>query len=258
MAHKDYKPMVKRGVWLEKFLKTDLRWMGYKDLVKEFLDIYQVEFELSDKDTSIQFFKILDEYPDFINILKMHPMEPSLKDRYGKIFEKFEVSFSQKDLTGIENLFETKRVIRKAFQNICDNPKPWDYHFAKSNVYDLDQWDSKHFSLLSLIRYYNGLVERLTTTRHGLTKGTTFASEFDNIDPLTEALNKGDLPRLRLSSFPWEVAGSRMFFDFLYKGGQEYFLFCPQCGNFVTILRHGKKKFCSDICKTRFRIANLK
>ena len=53
--------------------------------------------------------------------------------------------------------------------------------------------------------------------------------------------------------FPWDIVSSRIFFDFLFLGGQEYFMFCEYCGKFTVIKRKGRKKFCSDICRSNKR-----
>jgi hypothetical protein len=68
-------------------------------------------------------------------------------------------------------------------------------------------------------------------------------------DPTFELIQKkidGGLQRNYL------IIVARIFFDFLILGGQEYFLFCEQCDRFTVIRRKGRKKFCSDICRTNY------
>lgn len=43
---------------------------------------------------------------------------------------------------------------------------------------------------------------------------------------------------------------SNILFDFLLLDGQEYYGFCEYCSKFFAIERKGRKKFCSDICRT--------
>ena len=52
------------------------------------------------------------------------------------------------------------------------------------------------------------------------------------------------------SIFPWGPVAAKYFFDFLLLGGQEYFILCKHCKRFTVVQRKGKKKFCSDICRT--------
>lgn len=55
MASKEYKQMIQRGKWLEKFLNPKLKSWGYKELALEFIDVYQVYFEFSKNDKFIEF-----------------------------------------------------------------------------------------------------------------------------------------------------------------------------------------------------------
>ena len=50
--------------------------------------------------------------------------------------------------------------------------------------------------------------------------------------------------------FAFQSMAAHIFFEFLMISGQEYYLFCQHCGRFTVIRRKGRKKFCSDICRT--------
>ena len=43
---------------------------------------------------------------------------------------------------------------------------------------------------------------------------------------------------------------SRVFLDFFIKGGQHYFGYCANCNRFMIVHRKGRKKSCSDLCRT--------
>ena len=50
---------------------------------------------------------------------------------------------------------------------------------------------------------------------------------------------------------------SNILIDFLMLGGQDYFIFCNYCNRFTVVERKGRKKFCSDICRTNHRNIEL-
>jgi hypothetical protein len=232
MASKKYKQMIQRGKWLEEFLNPDLKPWRYKQLALQFIDIYQVEFKLSRKDLSIQFLEMLAENPQIERV---------------KLFHNFD-SISTTQINHINNLFKVKKIIETAFKIIQSNSKPWGYHFSETKL--REKHNQKDFNYLKLVSVYDGLVNHLYMDEDGLIKKNVFyVREFHECYP--------DESEKRPSTFPWVVAASRMFFDFLFMGGQEYFLFCKQCGRFSVIERKGRKKFCSDICKTRFRTTNI-
>jgi hypothetical protein len=43
---------------------------------------------------------------------------------------------------------------------------------------------------------------------------------------------------------------SRVFLDFFLKGGQQYFGYCANCRRFMIVHRKGRKRSCSDLCRT--------
>ncbi len=51
----------------------------------------------------------------------------------------------------------------------------------------------------------------------------------------------------------YRVIVARILFEFLMAGGQQYYIFCQQCGRFTLIQRAGRKKFCSDACRSAHR-----
>lgn len=51
----------------------------------------------------------------------------------------------------------------------------------------------------------------------------------------------------------YRVIVSRILFEFLLAGGQQYYIFCQQCGKFTLIQKAGRKKFCSDACRSAHR-----
>lgn len=71
------------------------------------------------------------------------------------------------------------------------------------------------------------------------------------LSPYEEAVNLKVTENPTFDLVPnYIVIISRIFFDFLILGGQGYFLFCEYCGRFTVIRRKGRKKYCSDVCRT--------
>jgi len=226
MASKEYKQMIQRGKWLEKFLNPKLKSWGYKELALEFIDIYQVYFEFSKNDKSIEFL-----------------VEIEKKSEYYKCDGIISYNFDVR----IQKALSIKQQINHVFQAIISTSKPWGYQFSEEKEMSSQEECNNKYELPEL---YNRLVKLMSVGEDGLEFKRAFS--FGTTLSLVAVTGKS-----LYDFFPWDVAAARMFFDFLLLGGQEYFLFCKYCGNFSVIERKGRKKFCSDICKTRYRTSNL-
>lgn len=310
MPNLDHERMIKLGEWLQKFLSPDTKSWGYRDLAKDFIDLYDMAFELSHNDITIQALALIkDSDPEigknYIGYLEgidrfLELNIPFLLDSPNDKTEKFNILYQNANDEGkkiltlihdniiIEDPFEEKNfdaeiflindfieyslkkiakiieissLIKTTFQLLSENSTPWIY--SLSTIFQNDKYltynHNKRSSLnglmvklsnhnpSTLLNGYKGVVEEIIINEHRVEKQKTFQTIYK------DSLSTREHP----SVFPWEVAASRIFFDFLFLGGQEYFLFCEYCGKFTVIQRKGRKKFCSDICRTAHRNDNL-
>ena len=64
MANKDTERMIKLGEWLETYLNPEIKPREYRELAKNFIKLYNVDFELKENELSIKFFECLDKQDD--------------------------------------------------------------------------------------------------------------------------------------------------------------------------------------------------
>lgn len=285
MANPIFQRMIKLGGWLEEFLNPDTKSWGYRKLAKDFIDLYDMAFELSNNDITIQALALIKDADEkieksYIESLKKidHFLElnirlltnppnnetgkldllyQNLNNEGKKILTLIQENIASEDLLEEEDYvsynfieyslkkiaktIEISFLIKTIFQSLSKNTTPWIYILYK--ILEDDKSLINHHNSRTLLYGYNGLVEELIVNENGAKKQKTFRNEYVNSFPTPE----------HPSLFPWEVAASRIFFDFLFLGGQKYFLFCKYCGNFTVVQRKDRKKFCSDMCRTSHR-----
>ena len=148
-------------------------------------------------------------------------------------------------------IFQTKFDIFKIIRAISDSPTPWHITLnlhsedlaqiknktnytenEKKILRDLDQKEKIFQAADRLKRSYPKLGEHINFTKTGVEKPKKF--------------NDGYVRGI----IPWDVIASRTLFDFLISGGHEYIGFCNRCDKLYIAQRKGRKKFCSDVCRT--------
>jgi len=289
MANPDFERMIELGEWLEEFLNPDAKSWGYRDLANEFINMYDMAFELSHNDITIQalalikdndsqtenrYVESLKETDNFLELTnklltdapntetgKLDLLYKNVNDegrnilsliKKNTVIEELEIEedfvsydFIEYSLKIIARTMEIIFIIKKSFQLLSQDSTPWEYCLFQ--IFQKNRLLMNHYNERTLLHGYNGLVEELIINKNEAKKQKTFREKYGN---------SFSTP-IHPSVFPWEVAASRIFFDFLFLGGQEYFLFCNYCGKFTVIQRKGRKKFCSDICRTSHRNAEL-
>lgn len=64
MPNPNFVKMIKLGEWLEYYLAPDTPYWTYQNLVNNFIEVYNVDFKLSDNDITIEALKLIgDENP---------------------------------------------------------------------------------------------------------------------------------------------------------------------------------------------------
>jgi len=78
-------------------------------------------------------------------------------------------------------------------------------------------------------------------------------NNFQKIHVLLGTSQKGEIISMTTTpsnkKLPFSILASRIFFDFLLMGGQEYYTYCANCGKFIVSQRKGRRKTCSDTCR---------
>jgi len=91
---------------------------------------------------------------------------------------------------------------------------------------------------------YNFVGEKLISTKDKIQKiKVLFVVRDSNLITMSTT-PEGEL-------LPFYILIPKIFFDFLFYGGQEYISFCQNknCGRFIVAQRKGCRKFCSDKCR---------
>ncbi|ACN14839.1 hypothetical protein HRM2_17330 [Desulforapulum autotrophicum HRM2] len=288
MPSKDFNRMIELGEWLEKFLNPDIKSWDYQKLAKKFIKMYGVDLPLSENDTTLQVLELFDradtqkknEYiKSFENLSSfaysvMKTLSVKLEGNFESLY-KLQSNEGQEILSAIRetmtydkeyfdiddyidwimyaqkqasNAFLIKPIIKDSFQRIVEGiSRPWDltlselYHSEVKEHYvsfKPDRW-------VFLLKGYNGLTDQLRIFPDKIKITPTCHNHDYHL-----SYPGGEIKTKWPSTFPWDVAVVRVFFDFLFLGGQDYFLFCEYCGRFTVIRRKGRKKYCSDICRT--------
>lgn len=264
MANKDFERMIKLGEWLEKCLTPDVKPWQVNNLFNEGLQLIGIfhqkaypsktieNMELNPGDTiyshaqlflpKIQEYQALeDRVLDFRGSPK--PTTEELSQHVSNSLKKIEAleKYSEKNPKAIENretyLFLLQiRGVNSLLKELSKSQFPW----------------QKAIPMLNQKKLFHSTVHNLKTNFQSVTQSLI---EQDGEMTRSRAISSG----IDIKSEPewgYNIILSNIFFDFLFLGGQEYFLFCKHCDKFTVIRRKGRKKFCSDICRTNYRRAN--
>lgn len=287
MANKDFERMIKLGEWLERFLNPDIKIWDYRELAKQFIKSYDINFGLSKNDVTLQVLELIEKQPkDIQNYYKkdVYPVHKVLnsedplkiKSFVIKIFTDFiktnslsaeidqDVEAAMKVAMPIlYGIYRYKKLVIDLFHSISKFNDSWQrtlYRQEEKEI-DLEIYDESgnfirfehHEQKVSTVKFdYGGI--HTVLSEDPSSQALKFNKEFD-IDGhhVSKEYIKNHPDCDSPSHFPWNIAISRVFFDFLKLGGQDYFLFCEHCGRFTAIQRKGRKKFCSDICRSNNR-----
>ena len=265
MAKSDIKRMIELGEWLEIFLDKNINAWGYRQLANNFINLYQVDFEISRNDITLRVLEFVDGKKEYIKafqdttiyekIIKQvgsdyfyededYPLTISdplkiIQDGYKFdednnfpfFFQKFIYAYEK-----IRNLFLFQKSSKILLEICIGSYKPWGISFFELNPPDVSS------NKMLIAEAYAWLSERLSVSPDGVKKNLAFSND-----------NGLSAPKNSPTAFPWDIAISRVFFDFLFLGGQDYYGFCEWCGNFFVSKRKLKKIYCSDNCRASHR-----
>jgi hypothetical protein len=300
MANAERSRMLELGQWLQDYLAPDTNTEAYRKLAKDFLRIYNVDFDLSANEISLKIFELMEksksqhDQRDFIQCIDDMQEDVSrvmgkpqqyqsfnfqtLYDKYPSerkaildalkavIFKRALTTLNELELANfdyfllydwtsyclhtVSRSIRLKELLVSTFDGILNCGTAWDWYFEKKAIND--EYFSKTYSNRMLQKGYdygyNCLADEIKIQPGKIKKITVFRTKFSM---------SSQQKYMGSSIFPWEAAASKMFFDFLFLGGQDHFKFCDYCGAFTVIRRKDSKKFCSNLCRAQFRHSEI-
>jgi len=278
MANKDFERMIKLGEWLEEYLTPDIpNWKlleifqaGAKLIgVKEkFSPDCRIALCLEDKLVLTEK-KVSPSGRSFLPVSQGIDREKNEK-KGTKTFNAQEIE-SIKQKTHV--FLKYGRNVDKVLKKIHKYKLPW------GKVLIEIEKDEFLYSFTGQLRASYAELKEIIKKRDGEYQVTKSLSGIDYLAPIKKMIkervqkglstedpaeeflfsNSSENPTFELiqeinrkNQVNYRIIIARILFDFLILGGQEYFLFCEQCGRFTVIRRKGRKKFCSDICRTNY------
>ena len=254
----DWAVMVEYGKWLENFFSKELSVLDIKGLYKDALKIIGLQYDIP---PNHPFFNLLPSFeekniqnikPETIQKLIDAGTEDSIEGRGRMIFYKQLYDMVDMRENALEQLFMVAGV----------EDAPWDYLFIElletiDEVPPIAQ-ELRPFrtKIHELLKCYSGIGDYLRIIDNRIVQTKAF------LDPdaiYSDSELWGDSPphvfpvkKLTLlgGELYWYSVISRMLLDFLLLGGQQYCGFCKHCDQFFIAERKGRKKFCSDSCRT--------
>lgn len=240
MASNDYLKILEYGEWLSKLVDGNIKNYQLEALGESAIKLLNIKF-----DRDVFFLGSLPgKEADSFHFSWKHRSLRGSSYKFGpEDMEEEEEELSPEDETSINewnSLPDFIKTVKNYLRQINHSEQPWTYTVHRDS--DLPELPSEHnvYSLdrpYNLVKAYSRLSDCLNITRSGVTKELSFVGPY---------------------IFEWTAVISRIFFDFLILGGQEYYGYCEHCDNFFVIQRKGRKKYCSDICRVYANKAKAK
>ncbi len=286
MANKDFERMIQLGGWLEKYLNPNINLQEYRKLAKEFIYLYNIDHGITKNEITFKIIELVESQEkeirdfyrtgysslDYVNLPAIESNTDPLKLK--EAIEKMAVQLSNNEddkasfitpiFLDMLSVYKYKEFIQHVFRWISKTQDPWeitliDQRRKEAWLQTIDESGEiieeiapqrpliirkmeEHYAEIHTTVSIHQIDQTISLVKSFDQKGHSFSNEFVQKYPDHE----------ESSLFPWQIVASRAFFDFLFLGGQEYFLFCKYCGKFTLIRRKGRKKFCSDICRTNY------
>ncbi len=254
MANKEFEKMIKLGEWLEKCLSPNIDHKKVNRIFNKGLKLCGVSHQKISPLKKIENLKI----PSTETI---YEYLESLKQAYSKLkVKKTDVPFHKMSSTEINELLKSVIKFEKANPESIHLPDVYDFFvdiYSLKNLFKelksvnltwqqaipiLAENDSFYSIIKCMLRDFPSISETLLETNGQII--------------LTKAIDSSIYPNNE-TIWCYQIVLSNIFFEFLFLGGQNYFLFCKYCDRFTVVRRKGRKKFCSDLCRTNHRNEKL-
>jgi len=297
MANSERSRMLELGQWLQEYLSPGTTAKDYAKLAQQFIRLYNVNFKVLRNEISLQLFELLDkpgvseehiiqvlftlcefivDTPEDQRSFKRIGKNDSITDAIIQIcFRNEFVPLNSKynDMAVVyyeraqivmedfkENLLQRRNMIT-FFLKIKGCNTSWEHYFSEK-VHNFRKRISKRKkgSDSQLKFGEGGMIDQMMSSYNGCLSDEIYCKrgKFHEIKVFRgKALPPAPVFEKDLPFFPWKEAAARVFFDFLFAGGQDHFKFCEYCGGFTVIRRKGSKKFCSDRCRAHHRLDEI-
>jgi|GEM_PF-1143667 len=261
MANPDFVKMISLGEWLSKFLDDDISKWHFRELAKEAVDLLHADYIVNPENKFLKIIESFEPQQDLSLIKSLERWALSQKTYHTTQKLKRESGrndfYDEMEYYDIDRAFAYQSVLHLInFRNrtfdfmkgLLKSDSPWRFAIAQrlsdrnpnNNLMKID-------FIRDLISFYSTLDEIFAIKGDELKKIVVFTLAKK---PLT-GVSEREIP-------PFEIMLSRILFDFLSLGGQEYYGFCDYCEKFYVVQRKGRKRFCSDICRTAKQRKSIK
>jgi len=269
----DWAKIVKYGKWLEQLIgKKRVENWELKPLFEEAIDLLEIEYQFKE------------DHPFFLMLNQLTKEKvnwaASLKTVLG-YEETFKINIAQLTCMRLQN---NSRTIHHLFRELAKDQRPWNISYSEiknkiqlpitkeetfsmllevlekkvkldeklekgeiipqEDVFELQQLDA-WANIHAFEDLYSKIGEKIIVSPKGCRKVRIFLS------PMKQKINDNQMFTTENNHcLPLDIIISRMFFEFLFIGGQDYYGYCEYCDSFYIAERKGRKKFCSDPCRT--------
>lgn len=277
MPSKDFDRMIQLGEWIERFLNPEIKTWDFRKLIQDGMEIANADLVIDYSKTCIseiekipntegckldfsffakhfknslaEFEERLDESmlseEAYANVKNMAELDKLYNDDIWIINEKMDIDVTYLFKHDILEMMKIREEIEPILIEISKSKEPWDVLLARLQTEEEELRQKNKDTIPRIGRFiceYSGLTEGFIVRDNRLVKTRTFGTEV-HYNYMGETFH--GFYEIHFSSL-----FSNIVLDFLLLGGQDYFLFCEYCGRFTVIRRKGRKKYCSDICRT--------
>jgi len=288
MAKSDIKRMIEIGQWIEGYLKATATSWDFLNLARSFVDLYNIDYGVTKNDITIAIARMIEEQPkeiqDYykINLTAAHSVVG--RDIYQKkdplkiyrvaekiseeciVFDEDRECFLTPVLPCLNDLYSYREYLQYSFKKIMEFKQPWQVSLMtlskEQTIFTKRDENNKIIEInkpktLPIIFSLRHNYKKIHTTIYENKDNQTFTrlKQFtvNGVFTRKDRIKQYPCENIVPSNFPWKIAASRAFFDFLFLGGQDYYGFCEWCGNFFVSKRKLKKIYCSDNCRASHR-----
>ena len=277
----NYLQMVEMGEWLEKLLAPKVENWELKELFKKAVKLLNLDYQVNHNHPFfLNLTELTDRNENWSSAWHYWLRMESSQD--GNPNDAKSISANDTQL----KLFMVIDLVRLVFKSVFDSGQPWNLVIAdilkqnpkpaldkvKSDIEalldhsvgnftaqvkdnedlrekarDLEDCHFKSFNHQGcrvFDRLYSSIGEKLILTEGGYKK----------VNVLLTCATDGGITSVKTTlenqPLPFPIFISRIFFDFLMFGGQEYYNYCSSCGVFIISQRKGRRKTCSGPCRS--------
>ena len=267
----DWAQIIKYGKWLERLIgKKKIENWDIKPQFENALELLEIEYQ----------FKI--DHPFFIMLDQLTKEKINWTDVILKGYEDKDGPTLPATRT-FQSLLNIFSIVHYLFQELLEDGRPWNVSFyeIKNKLVPYEKNESLYRNVVEKLidgglekivseetfgvidpriirrlgstilgaykieKLYSRVGERILVSPNGCKKVRVLLTNKNREENEKQPFTNNDNQYL-----PFDTIVSRIFFEFLILGGQDYYGYCEYCKSFYIAERKGRKKFCSDVCRT--------